>query len=1185
MILRRLEAYGFKSFADKTEIEFGPGITVVVGPNGSGKSNISDAIRWVLGEQSVRMLRGTKMEDVIFAGSSGRRPLGIAEVSLTFDNSDGTLPLDFNEVIITRRVFRSGDSEYYINKALCRLKDIHELLADTGLGRDAMTVIGQNKVDEILNSKPEERRLLFEESAGITKYKQRKKEAMRKLEDTTQNLIRVSDITNEIQGQLVPLAESAQRTAKYNKLHSELIACQITLLLNLLEKSEKMVESATLQKNHLTEQEVSLSTTINLKETEKIQLTNQLAAADERLTAYTTAINQADTELERIRGKIAVLQERINNSVRSQARITDEEIRITAQHNELVEKMNVMQQGLAHKQQLAEELTLQLSEKDQIHQQLVTEMQQTHQQLETNKEKTFDYLHELVGERNKIATIERDLSRIQVRKTNFDQEYQGYVAQLAHTKTSHQDMLTKAQAVKDSLTTLHQDNILLSQNKQSKLQSLHQVTTQEKQLLTKINELTSRCKILSNMQNDYEGFARGIKSVLKSNAPWQSGVCGAVAQILKVPDQYVTAVEIALGGALQHIITENANIAKQAMLFLKTQNLGRATFLPLDTIKPLKPRDGEIKGANSPGAFGFAAQLITVEPRFRPVIDYLLGRTIIAENIDVAMSIAKQQGFSVKIVTLDGEVVNPGGSMTGGSINKRDSSFLSRGNAITTIQSNVEELKVTLATVQQQVAVTNHELAQLEEQIKDIHVQRQQGEVRQAEFAIHIEKMGHEIKRLNLACTTIHTEKNTCLQEEQQLTDLLGQTKVNIASLEERDTEHQQNLSSWQQKFAQIQSAKEKLQATLTDLKIQVTAVQQEITGIIANSGQYEQSKQVLQKQLAQLAGESKELVLQLEQGQQELVETTQQHTTVTEQKKHYEVQHKEQHVIKLTILTTLQDFEKEFKDLRRKSHELQTRLHEVELLATKYSYEVSNAYEKLEQQFALTMEEAKKLCLDETPNTINKLTRELEREINELGPVNHGALEEYTNLQSRYDFLQKQYQDLIEAKEYLATIIVDIDKTMSTKFAAAFLEINNHFSDIFVKLFGGGQAQLTLLDPENMLSTGIDIVVQPPGKKLQNLVLLSGGERTLTVIALLFSFLTYRPSPFIVVDEIDASLDEANVDRLSEFLRDYAKETQFIVVTHRKGTMEAATVIYGVTMEQSGVSRLVSVKLMEKTG
>ncbi|MBC8016401.1 MAG: chromosome segregation protein SMC [Sporomusaceae bacterium] len=1185
MLLRRLEAYGFKSFADKTEIEFGPGITVIVGPNGSGKSNISDAIRWVLGEQSVRTLRGTKMEDIIFAGSSGRRPLGIAEVSLTLDNSDGTLPLDFNEVVITRRVFRSGDSEYYINKSLCRLKDIHDLLADTGLGRDAMSVIGQNKVDEVLNSKPEERRLLFEESAGITKYKQRKKEALRKLDDTTLNLVRVSDITNEIQVQLAPLAESARRTAKYNELQSDLTACQVTLLVNILDKSEKMVESATLQKNHLTEQEVSLSANINIQETEKIQLTTQLIQVDEQLTSYTNSINQADTELERIRGKIAVLEERITYGQRSQERANDEYIRIEKQHSEIEQKMIAVQEVLTAKQILTENLTELLADKNVLYQKSVADIQQTQQQLEVSKEKTFDYLHEIVGERNKVATIERDLSRVKVRQQDFDQEYENYVNQLRITEAAHNDVLAEQQDLKITLDQLHKENNDLNITKQAKKQQFEKISQQEKQLVTQINELNSRFKILSNMQTEYEGFARGIKSVLKSDASWHKGICGAVAQILTVPDKYVTAIEIALGGALQHIITENADIAKQAMGFLKAKHLGRATFLPLDTIKPARPRDGEVIGSRAPGALGFAASLVTTEPRYQQIIESLLGRTIIAEDIDTALSIAKQHGFSLKIVTLDGELLHPGGSMTGGSTNKRESSFLSRGNAIAGITSNVNDLKVTLTKVQEQLEVFRSGLLAVEQEIGVIQQKRQQTEVRQAEIAVHIEKMQLDIKRLDFAINTINEGRDGCIQEKKQLTEDLEKAKITIVTLESRDSEHQQNLSVGQQELEALQEYKEQLQTDVTDVKIELTAVQQEITAMNANCQQYEQTKQLIKHQLEQLLAESNELAVQILEANQELAGAKQQYTGVAQQKANDAEQQQAHYTIKMNVLTAIQQLEKDLKELRRKYHDLQTRLHEIDLLATKYTYEVVSSREKLDQQFSLTIEEAKVLCRNDSISNISKLVRELEREIAGLGPVNHGALTEYAHLQTRYDFLQKQYQDLADAKEYLASIIGDIDKTMSTKFTSAFTKINEYFSDIFVRLFGGGNAQLKLIDPEDMLSTGIEIIVQPPGKKMQNLVLLSGGERTLTVIALLFAFLTYRPAPFIVVDEIDASLDESNVERLSDFLRDYSNHTQFIVVTHRKGTMEAATIIYGVTMEQSGVSRLISVKLMEKTG
>jgi len=1183
LLLRRLEAYGFKSFADKTEIEFGNGITAIVGPNGSGKSNISDAIRWVLGEQSVRNLRSTKMEDVIFSGSLGRRPLGAAEVSVIFDNSDGTLPLDFSEVIITRRVFRSGDSEYFINKAACRLKDIYELLADTGLGRDAMTVIGQNKVDEVLNSKPEERRLLFEESAGISKYKQRKKEAMRKLEDTTQNLIRVSDITNEIEDQLVPLRESAEKTKQYNTLKTELTSCQVTLLLSTLDKSEKIIESANLQKEHLTENELTVSTNLNLKETDKEKLATELIQVEEKLTSYTTFINEAETELERIHGKVAVLEERISQGKRNQERIRDEEIRVGKQKNELEKKNSEVNEILIEKKKFTENLQQILIDKNVLYQNIVTSLEQAEKQLESSKDKTLTFLQEIVEERNKLVTIKNDIVRIETRELNFDQEYQGYQTQLQQAESAYTSLLAEQEAIQVKITQLNQENNALHIKKKNTEDTLQQFLHQEQQLTRQVNELQSRFKILSNMQNDYEGFARGIKSILKSDAPWHRGICGAVAQTITVPDEYVTAIEIALGGALQHIITENSDIAKEAMHFLKTERLGRATFLPLNTIKPFKPRDTEITAAKMNGSLGFAADLVTCDSRYRKVIEFLLGRTIIAKDVDIALTIAKQSGFSVKIVTLDGEVLNPGGSMTGGSTGKRETSFLGRNNEIAAIKLKLDEGRKSFEAIQEKVINVRAEVQNINYELAAIQEQRQQMDVRQAEITVHTDKMQFDIKRVTLAITTINTDRAACSREKEQLEVTLSQCKARIVSLENRDGQHKQTIALEQQKCKDLQASKDILQESLTDLKIDITTVQQEIAGFVANCEQAEQAKQLLQEQLQQLFAERTDIAAQILQSSQELSDTSSKFKTLTEEKINYEQHHKNHYGIKLNLLVEMQHLEKELKDLRRNHHEVQTRLHESELLATKYSFEVTRSLEQLEQQFCLTIDQAKEICRTESLDSISKLIKNLEKELMILGPVNHGAVEDYIRLQERCDFLKNQFQDLTSAKEYLASIIADIDKTMSTKFLIAFTKINEHFCDIFSRLFGGGQAQLKLVDPDNILHTGIEISVQPPGKKMQNLILLSGGERALTVIALLFSFLAYRPAPFIVVDEIDAPLDEANIDRLREFLRDYARHTQFIVVTHRKGTMEAADIIHGITMEQSGISRLVSVKLTDE--
>jgi chromosome segregation protein len=1185
LLLRKLEAYGFKSFADKTELDFGEGITVIVGPNGSGKSNISDAIRWVLGEQSVRNLRGTKMEDVIFAGSSGRRPLGIAEVSLIFDNSDGALNIDFNEVIITRRVFRSGESEYFINKSLCRLKDIYDLLADTGLGRDAMTVIGQNKVDEVLNSKPEDRRLLFEEAAGITKYKQRKKDALRKLEDTTNNLTRVLDITAEIETQLQPLAKSAEKTRQFNQLHSELTSCQVTLLVNKHAKAHKMVESATQQQEALTDEELQVNTALLTKETTTEDFSQQLILAEERLITLDTNRRQTETELERLNGKIAVLDERILQSNRSHERIREEALRLTRQFEEYTGKISDISSTRHEKEAHWELFKGDLDGKTDAYQELQTQIDTIQTQLESYKEKSFDHIQEIVNERNKLTNAERELSRLESSRTSLEAEQAEYEHQLAQAHAACQDTLQEQKRLTESIVACCRDRDKISGEKTAKESKLRDLAATEQQLVNQLHELNSRHKVLSNMQQDLEGFTRGIKSILKSNASWSPGICGAVAQLLHVPDTYVTALEVALGGALQFIVTETDQVAKQAIHFLKEHNLGRATFLPLNTIKLKKPRENEVTAAHMEGALGFASELVRCDARFSNVIEFLLGRTIVAKNIDAALKIARQNSFSLKIVTLDGELLNPGGSLTGGSMNKKDTGILSRGNEIENIEIKLADLKERTTIHQTAVACCRNELSAIEEQISVFAKLQQDIEIKQAELGVYVQKLKLDIQRLTLAGTTLAAELNNCSQEIRTSRDTIEKTRQTIDAMENRDLLHKRSLEEWQNQLADFNLKKEQLQMELTNLKVEVMSFEKEIAAIDSSLQHFCQLKDSLKEQLSASQREETDLNANIADFTLQLAKAKEDSGHLLTRKDQYEQEHRIGYEKKLEILSALQKTEKEMKELRRKQTDIQGRLHESELLYTKYSYEATNCTEQLQQNYSLSLAAAQQICRQESTDSLLALIKRLEQDIAALGPINQAAIEEYAKLKERYEFLQEQYSDLIAAKEYLSSIIHDIDGTMASKFAIAFKEINAYFSDIFAKLFGGGRAELKLLEPDRILECGIEIIVQPPGKKLQNLVLLSGGERALTVVALLFSFLTYKPAPFIVVDEIDAALDEANVERFSHFLQDYARNTQFIVVTHRKGTMEAANVIHGVTIEESGVSRLVSVKLMDKAG
>ncbi len=1183
LLLRKLETYGFKSFADKTEIEFGKGITAIVGPNGSGKSNISDAIRWVLGEQSVKSLRGSKMEDVIFAGSSGRRALGAAEVSLVFDNADGTLPIDYNEVTITRRVFRSGESEYYINKSACRLKDIHELLADTGLGREAMAVIGQNKVDEILNSKPEERRSFLEEAAGITKYKQRKKDALRRLEDAAQNLTRVQDIINELEAQLGPLEESSLRTRRYNELYEELKSCRITVLLHRLDKAAKMVESAKLQAAQLGENEIAVATALLQKEQQCDAGRDALVANEADSAALLEAIAQADKELERLQGKAAVLQERIANGARTSERLSCEANDLRRQAHEIAEKNSEAKSVLQEKMLRLKSLQCQAQEKEARIEVLSDEAQELEKKLEADKNKTLDHLHELVSEKNRHANLDKEIFRLQQRQKELSQEEEVFRQQQLGEKAKLTQLETESSEGAVQSEALKRKNLELEGKRRQYHEQELQLRQAEKNCSGKLQEHVSRQRVLVAMEQDYEGFSRGIRGVLKSQKSWRAGICGAVAQILQVPAEYLTAVEIAAGGALQNLVVESDAIAKAAIDFLKEERLGRATFLPLNTIRPLRPKEAELQAAKREGALGLASELVQCEEKYRSVVNFLLGRTIVAKDIDAALKIAKEFAFSLRIVTLEGELVQPGGAMSGGSVGRKEGGILSRGQEIKRLALEIEKAKEELAALQDELRKLLAADQKLAAQQEEIRQEKQMLDVRLAELAVHQSKLNGEMKRLETVLKNLCTEIVNFSAEQQKLTEASKSAAMKITELEERDSQHNEAIDRWKEKLQKLQEKREAAQREMTGYKVGIGAGEQELASLKFGKQQLEQQAEEVKRRLGALEEEKKRQLAETAQAETELALVHEELESGEKGRLEKTEMRRELQAKRLELLAQNQQSEKEVKELRRRQQDLQNRQHECRLIDTKYGYESNVCIEQLEQQFALTPDAARTLARPEDSKLLVEMSRNLESEIAGLGAVNHAAIDEYARVKERYDFLLQQCRDLEKAQEYLVGVIKEIDGTMSERFAKAFAEINRHFGEVFARLFGGGQAALKMVEPSDVLTTGVEIIVQPPGKKLQNLVLLSGGERSLTVIALLFALLTYRPTPFVVVDEIDAALDESNVDRLSEFLRNYGTNTQFIVVTHRKGTMEAADIIHGVTIEESGVSRLVSVKLMDK--
>lgn len=1181
--LRKLEAYGFKSFADKLEIEFDQGITAIVGPNGSGKSNITDAIKWVLGEQNIRNLRGTKTEDIIFSGSTTRRALGIAEVSLTFDNSDGQLPLDFKEVVVTRRVFRSGESEYYINKAKCRLKDIYDLFADTGLGRDAISVISQNKIDQILNSKPEERRLLFEEVAGITKYRNRKKESLKKLEETEQNVIRVTDIIAEIENQLEPLAEQAKKTRQFNQHNEQFRLCKLTVLLNDYDQYHQNLAECKKQKVKIEQVMQDTEIKLNLSEVAKEQVNNEMIEVEKSLQLLTMKNNELNIKIEKNNNSAAVFEERLRQWEDHQVRLSinsDEK-----KHNfKIIENnLKVVAGEIKLQEKKAEEAKVKLAQETLKEADLACKIRVLEANIAQMKENAFQKVQELANQRNRLENLNCDLTKstatiLYLKSEKEDAEQCLY--------RSEEDFSSLQKTEKENLKTMQIVNV---EKAQLGLQ-INQLTTRLEEVNLKLRQLhqelstaQTRLHFLIGMQEEYEGFGRATKSVLKNNYAWQAGVCGAVAELIKVKKQYITAIEIALGANLQNIVTENDLIAKQAIAFLKKEKLGRATFLPLNTIANRGKMTLD-KSINSFGGFiGCASDLVDCEQKYRRIIEFLLGRTIVVDHIDHAVKLANLQNFKVRIITLDGEMISPGGSMTGGSNARREVSFLNRVEEIEELKQAILSSQKTLDQKEQYRQELHKDLNAVDAQFQSqVHLS-QEVAVKQAETKIYIEKAESERleRKTSLAALQIqiNQEENNLAQLQIEISDMQSAI-AQVERVEGMQKDDDKNASA---ALLHLNGDKEVVSSKILDTKIEITIVEQEIIRAKERRESFQLALNRYQDECDKLSAEFENLQATMKDTSIQLKNITNENMRLMHLKEIGTKDYDNFHQVKLDKLVVMQDNDKTIKELRKKYNELQSNSHEIDILHTRCLFEVNSCRENVGENYKLSIEAANQLRLEESNEELNKKIKVLASDIEALGSINPNAIAAYQNLNERYVFMEKQANDLIVAKEYLSGIIRDIDLTMSKQFAEAFEKINELFGNIFIKLFGGGQAGLVLSDHQNILASGIEINVRPPDKKLQNLSVLSGGERALTVVALLFSFLAFKPAPFTVVDEIDAPLDEANVGRFSSFLKEYAKDTQFIVVTHRKGTMQAADILHGVTVEDSGVSRVVSVRMEEE--
>lgn len=1186
MRLKSFTTYGFKSFADKTELSFDKGITAVVGPNGSGKSNISDAIRWALGEQSAKYLRGSKMEDVIFSGSGKRRPLGVAEVNLEFDNSDHTLPLDFETVNITRRLYRSGDSDYAINKKNCRLKDIVDLLADTGLGKGSMAIIGQNKIDEILNSRPEDRRGLFEEAAGIAKYRLRKKDALRRLDDTATNLTRINDIRSEVEAQVEPLAKAAEKTARYNELSDELRLCQLSVLLRKLDNMESMKQTLEARKASAADFFSHQAALLSSREAEAVQVQRELDQLAEGYSRLQEEIAGREKALEKLRGQQNVLSERAEQSKRAVARLEQSNAKLSQQAAELEAQMQALaaEFDAVDKDRAKAELTVNKLQAQRDEQ--AKALADAQSQSSTAQSAFFAGMQELLKLRNELRSLEQAQEQRMRKRDALKKSIEEAEAAVERSQSQYNKLL-EAQAGNG-----HQQELVtkaaadLTAQLEELRKTLHETATKQQQVQRQLTNAETKAQTLRRMQDSYEGFGNGIKAALKAQAPWRQDLIGVVAELIKVEDKYVAAMETALGEGAQNIVSRSAQGAKQAIAYLKQTGSGRATFLPLDTIQRRFPSQEEAAAAKLPGVCGFAVDLLKYESEAENAIRFLLGRVLIAEHMDAALAAAKAARYRLRVVTLDGDVVNAGGSMTGGARRQREG-YLSREREIKQALQLCDGLHQEVLRWQEQLEEQEREAKELTRKQSEAKEQLAQLRLKGSEIRLHLEQLEATKKRENDNLLLLLDDRRQVTDEYMANRDKLKALRTNVSERESLDAEAREQLEGMKRQIAQLGSAVTALENQLQDARValETSAAKAELNS--QRMQQLDADTIRVRKEISanqEEAGKLEQTIAECQERQQEL--QRQGEEELAELKKI--VSGKDEFTEQRSALLSKQSqLEQAVSAARKDTADSEAALRQAELELARQDSDYQHVLEQLEQDYHMDATQAKLVDVSEVAEldlkALQRRTSKLSLAITELGPINAAAIEEYQAVKERSEFLRKQYEDLCTAKENLEAVISEINSGMTKRFKEAFAQINVYFAQCYVKLFGGGTAVLKLTEPENILDSGIDIEVQPPGKKLQSLYLMSGGERALTVIALLFALLSYQPAPFCILDEIDAPLDDANIQRFANFLREYAAKTQFIMITHRKGTMEAADIMYGVTMEESGVSKLLSVKINAK--
>lgn len=1174
MQLLRLELKGFKSFADKTIVKFSPGMTAVIGPNGSGKSNITDAMKWVLGESNVRNLRGQKAEDIIFSGTEKRKPMSAAEVTLVFDNSDQQLDIDMAEVAITRRIYRTGESEFLVNKRSCRLKDIHLLLADTGLGRDSMAIIGQNRIDAILNSKPEERRLIFEDVAGISRFKINKEDALRRIASTDRNMERVRDVMATIEEQLGPLSEKAEKTKKYMTLSRTKRDYDGALGFHNYKTSDRLLTRFENDNIAFKDEEIELQTELSKLEARRHELQSSSSKEQEQLKLWEAQYTEKQRDEERLSGHLRLLEEQLKTARRE---LDETSMRIS----ELEATQKGEEQQLRILNQLIQDESAQLVEKESNLEELeasykkavedVRSEQAKFQSLQSNREAFEKRQLEVVSA---IETAKASIRSLEARKGESKNQCAILESEIAQVDSELQVARSEFEALGQKFNALSAQRQALVDDAKDAVMKAREERKELQKLRTQEQRAKGRLELLAQWEEQHEGYLEGTKNILNGKGSWREQITGAVGDLFTVEEKYTTAIETALGGSVNHVVTTTARAAAEGVNYLKSIQGGRVTFLPMDSVKG-KPYD--TPALHESCVLGTAVDCISFDNKYAHIFQYLLGRTLVVSSMDDAIGLQKKYNQQLRIVTLTGEQFQPGGSLTGGATKRKRASVLSR-------KEEAASLEQELVQIEGQICSLIANLERLEKRVEE--AEKEQATLDESYQHTNLLYVASETKVQNIQ-NQLDRKKRVLHEEEQRLVHIdidLATTTANLKDQETALTSLQEdhgvdgNQGALMDRLTVLQKVQQEAYEAFTEARLTCDTLRHTIQERESQREQRNQSISSIIERLTPLRNllvsttqrYEEDIPLAQEVAEQEL-------TSATAEVERLRALRDEAYDKTSTGREEMESILSEQDRLNQRYKVVQGRLVDMEGKITRHRMDCERFVEEL-QELGFTLEDAQVLRIEGSVSDWKDEQARLIAEIAELGPVNPNAVEEYEETKERYDFLTTQLADLDTAKAQLQAVIAEMDKAMSTQLYDVLDVVGRRFQEVFSQLFGGGTAQIVLTDPDNLLTGGIDFYIQPPGKKRQQLTLLSGGERALTVIALLFSFLDYRPAPFCVLDEVDAALDEANVERFSSYLNRINKETQFIVVSHRKKTMEAAEVLQGVTMVERGVSRLLTV-------